>query len=178
MGTIGTTSTGLPTTIIGTSAGRGNSQFAPGGYQVSVTSLASAWQQSFTYTPPAQDDNFTITPNDQNGNPLTPVQFKIAAGSSITAAAATINSTSGSPVYATVVTDGQGAQSLVLSSRQTGAKFNFAVNDSSGTLAQTGSVIGQDAGYTVNNGSPQTSASNVVANAIPGVQLTLGALTG
>jgi flagellar hook-associated protein 2 len=266
MGTIGTTSTGLPTTTIGTSAGLGNSQFAlgglasgmdtttivqemmqieaepeaklklqlaaeqarqsalqdiqtqlqtlqtdeqalsdpglwaptqslstsdsskltasligtgaaPGGYQIAVSALASAWQQSFTYAPPAQDDNFTITPNDQNGNPLTPVQFKIAAGSTITAAAASINSTAGSPVYATVVTDSQGNQSLVLSSRQTGSKLNFTVNDSSGTFTQTGSVSGQDASYTVNGGSPQTSASNVVSNAIPGVQLTLGSLT-
>jgi flagellar hook-associated protein 2 len=163
-------STKLTASLIGTGA-------APGGYQVAVSALASAWQQSFTYTSPAQDDSFTITPDDQNGNPLTPVQFKITAGSSITAAAASINSTSGSPVYATVVTDSQGNQSLVLSSRQTGSKFNFAVNDTAGTFTQTGSVSGQDASYTINNGAPQTSASNVVANAIPGVQLTLGALT-
>jgi flagellar hook-associated protein 2 len=163
-------STRLTATLIGSGA-------APGGYQVGVSQLASAWQRTFSYSSPAADDNFTITPNDQNGNPLTPVSIKIAAGSDINAAAASINSATGSPVYATVVTASGGAQSLVLSSRQTGLKLGFTVNDSSGTLTQTASTSGQDANYTINGGSVQTSASNVVANAIPGVQLTLGALT-
>jgi flagellar hook-associated protein 2 len=162
--------TKLTATLVGTGA-------APGGYQVGVSQLATAWQQTFSYSSPAADDNFTITPEDQNGNPLTPVSIKIGAGSDINAAAASINSASGSPVYATVVTDSSGNQSLVLSSRQTGAKLNFTVNDTSGTLTQTSTVAGQDANYTVNGGAVKTSSSNVVANAIPGVQLTLGALT-
>jgi len=169
-----TVSTSDSTKLTGILTGTGA---APGGYQVNVTQLASAWQQTFTYASPAQDDNFTITPQDQNGNPLAPVAIKIAAGSDINAAAASINSATGSPVYATVVTAQNGSQSLVLSSRQTGAKYDFTVNDSSGTLTQTGSVSGLNASYTINGGAPQSSASNVVANAIPGVQLTLAALT-
>lgn len=163
-------STRLSATLVGTGA-------APGGYQVDVSHLASAWQQSFSYSAPAQDDTIQITPNDQNGNPLAPVPITIAAGSTITAAAASINSTSGSPVYATVVTANDGTQSLVLSSRQTGAKLNFSVSDPGGALTQTGTTQGYDATFTINGGAAQTSSSNVVSNAIPGVQLTLGGLT-
>src|SRR3954467_13981682 len=75
-----------------------------GAYQLTVTQLASSSQHWMNYptTPPATDDEITF----DYGTALAPKQKKItiAAGSDITAAANTINSDSGSPVYASVVT--------------------------------------------------------------------------
>ncbi len=143
----------------------------PGGYQVSVTHLALSAQRTFTYSSPTSDDTLTV------GG----VQIVIPAGSDINTAVSTINSANNSPVYAAAVTDpSSGNQDLVLSSRQTGASNGFTASDSNGSISEiTGdAVAGQDAAFTVNGGNPMTSSSNVVTNAIPGVQLTLTGLTG
>src|SRR5438270_8267823 len=211
MGTIGTTSTGLPTTTIGTSAGLGNSQFAlgglasgmdtttivkelmsieaepeaklklqlaaeqarqsalqdiqtqlqtlqtdeqalsdpglwaptqsvtssnssaigatltggaaPGGYSIAVSQLATSSQHSFVYTPPASADTITITDTsrDSTGN-YPSFQVNVTAGEDVNSLAASINQAPNSLVFATVVTDQSGHQSVVLSSRQTGSK--------------------------------------------------------
>src|SRR3954468_10010715 len=72
-----------------------------GGYQLSVTQLASASQHwySFPSTPTGADDTITFTYGGGSTK-----QIVIPAGSDIVAAANTINSDSGSPVYASVVT--------------------------------------------------------------------------
>src|SRR3954454_23093051 len=72
-----------------------------GGYQVTVTQLASASQHWYSYpaTAPATDQTLTIAGHD----------ITIFAGSDITAAANTINSDSNSPVYASVVTSSSGS---------------------------------------------------------------------
>jgi flagellar hook-associated protein 2 len=66
--------------------------------------------------------------------------------------------------------------SLVLSRRVTGAAqgFTVAVDDTDLVAGQDETIkAGQDAHYTVDGGSVQSSSSNVVANGLPGVQLTL-----
>ncbi|GAC1322124.1 MAG: hypothetical protein NVSMB25_16880 [Thermoleophilaceae bacterium] len=139
----------------------------PGGYQVGITQLAGSAQRTYSYTTPTVNDTLTV-----NG-----VAISIAAGSDINAAAAAINSANGSPVYATVVTNG-GVSNLVLSNRQTGAANGITASDTAGAMTEVTSaaVAGQDAQFTV-NGVAMTSASNTVTSAIPGVQLTLSALT-
>jgi flagellar hook-associated protein 2 len=65
--------------------------------------------------------------------------------------------------------------SLVLSSKKTGKDFGFTVSGNAPLTA--GNVkAGADAVYTL-DGAPQTSPTNVVANGIPGVELTLRAPT-
>src|SRR4051812_29516362 len=76
-----------------------------GGYQVEIDTLASASQHWFTYAPPAADQTITF---DYGGtDPLvTPTKHYsvlIPAGSDIDAAASAVNSSSDSPVYASVI---------------------------------------------------------------------------
>ena len=142
-----------------------------GGYQVTVTQLASASQHWFSYpaTPPSSDDTITIA-----GHSIT-----ITAGSDITAAANTINSDSGSPVYASVVTTPSGTQYLALSSKTTGAASDFTVSDPGGLLTEdtTRAVAGVNAQGKVGAQSFD-EPTNVIADMIPGVQLTLKGTTG
>jgi flagellar hook-associated protein 2 len=142
-----------------------------GGYSVTVTQLASASQHWFNYpaTPPTSDDTITV-----GGH-----QIPISAGSDITSAANAINSDSDSPVYASVVTTSGGQQMLAFSSKSTGDTSDFTVSDSLGLLTEDTSraVLGGDA-----KGFVGTQAfdekGNVVADAIPGVSLTLKGVTG
>jgi flagellar hook-associated protein 2 len=142
-----------------------------GGYQVAVTQLASASQHWFTYpaTPPSSDDTITIGGHD----------VTIAAGSDVTAAANVINSDSDAPVYASVVTASSGTQYLALSSKTTGSTSDFTVTDPGGVLTEDASrrVVGVNAQGTVGTQSFDES-SNVIADAIPGVSLTLKGTTG
>lgn len=142
----------------------------PGGYQVNVTQLALSAQRTYNYTPPTADDTLTI------GS----ASITIPSGSDINAAVSTINAAVNSPVFAAAVTDpSTGKQDLVLASRQTGAANGFTASDSQGSLSEitADAVAGQDAQFTLNGGAQKTSASNVVTNAIPGVQMTLSAIT-
>ena len=81
-------------------------------------------------------------------------------------------------VTASIVTNGSGAQSLSLVSNTTGTAGTLAVtssiNDITGTtsLGYTSPVSGADANLTV-DGVALTSASNTVANLIPGVTFQL-----
>jgi flagellar hook-associated protein 2 len=142
-----------------------------GGYQVTVSQLASASQHWYSYpaTPPASDQTITI-----GGHAIT-----IAAGSDITAAANTVNSDSDSPVYASVVTSSSGGQYLAFSSKTTGVTSDFSVTDPGGLLTEdaTRAVAGQNAKGTIGS---QTfdETSNVITSGIPGVSLTLKGVTG
>jgi flagellar hook-associated protein 2 len=141
-----------------------------GGYQVVVNQLASASQHWFTYSaPPASDTTITVGGHD----------ITIAAGSDLTAAANTINSDSSAPVYASVVNAANGTQYLALSSKTTGATSDFGVVDSSGLLSEDASraVAGVNAQGSV-GGVAFDETSNVIADAIPGVSLTLKGVTG
>jgi flagellar hook-associated protein 2 len=132
----------------------------PGGYQLEVTSLASSEQRTFTLGDTSAASTVTL-----NG-----IDVAVPAGADVDAVAAAINAKSDAPVFAVNVNG-----SLVLSSKKTGKDFGFTVSGDAPLTA--GNVkAGADAVYTL-DGAPQTSPTNVVANGIPGVELTLRAPT-
>lgn len=144
-------------------AARRISGAGPGGYQVDVTQLARAEQRTYGYT--ASGSASTIT--------IGAATIDVAANATLDDVVAAINGKAESPVYAVNVS-GQ----LVMSSKQTGAANGFTATGA--TIAQdaTKAKLGLDAKFTVDGGTVQSSASNVVTSAIPGVELTFKALTG
>lgn len=166
-----------------------------GSSTVTVTQLASAAQRTFNYTTPTAADTITI-----DGQPLS-----VAAGETAATLADTINSSDTLDVYASATTNAQGQQQLVLSSRSTGNNDNglgtyINVQDGTtqvsgtGTYGQSGYVAGGtgavlseigslaqeggDAEYSINGGALQSSATDTVTNALPGVTLSLLGVTG
>jgi len=135
----------------------------PGGYDLAVTNLASSSRRTYAF-----DSTNPLSITIQNANGDQTGSFSVAAGGSLDDLVAQINSTPDAGVYAVNVN----AQ-LVLASRTTGAASTFTVN---GLGAPTDSVDGVDASFTINN-QAFTSASNVVEDAIPGLELTLKAKT-
>ncbi len=138
---------------------------AVGGYEVNVTQLANSGQRTFNFKSPAAADKLTIDGKE----------IEVAAGASIEGLVKEINSDSTATVYAAAV----GSETVVLSTRETGAKEGFiAVSDPGGTLVeQVGSAKeGRNAEYTI-DGVAGSSASNKLTSAIPGVTLELKALT-
>ena len=149
----------------------GSTGAVEGGYQVSVTQLAQSAQRTFSYTSPTSDDAITI-----DGQAVT-----IKAGETASTLAQAINNNSNLDVYATVTQSGN----LVLSNRATGDQSvsnpdYIQVVDGGGSLSEitADAKSGQDAEYSVDGGATQTSASDTVADGIPGVTLTLSAVTG
>ena len=87
--------------------------------------------------------------------------------------------TAGIGVTASIVTNGSGKQSLSLLSNTVGSAgtltVNSRINDNTGTtpLTYANPVVGADASLTVDGVTGLTSASNTVANLIPGVTFQL-----
>ena len=135
----------------------------PGGYQVEVTALARAAQRTYTWADPGAD-----TTIDLGGG----VSVAVTAGTTASQAAELINSRSDSPVYAVVTATNR----MVLAARSSGAASDFTATSSALTEDGAAAVAGQDAAFTI-DGVAHTSASNTVATALPGVELTLKALT-
>lgn len=145
-----------------------------GGYQVAVTALAGASQSTYGFT--SQSVANTVTVNSSTaGTGAPPNTYSLAAGATAQDLANAVNADNSGSVWATVVNG-----NIVFSDRTTGSQSSFTVSDSAGALSASplASSAGHDAAYTINGGAPQTSASNTVANAIPGVTLTLSGLTG
>jgi flagellar hook-associated protein 2 len=139
---------------------------AVGGYEVEVTQLANSGQRTFTFKSPAAADKLTIDGKE----------IEVPAGASIEEVVKAINSDSTATVYAAAV----GKETVVLSTRETGATGAgfIAVTDPGGTLVEQAGLAkeGQNAEYTI-DGVAGSSASNKLASAIPGVTLELKALT-
>lgn len=137
-----------------------------GGYEVNVTKLANSAQRTYTFTSPEAEDTVTIDGHE----------FKVEAGQSISELANSINSNSEATVYAAAVN----SETLVLSDRETGNQGSsfIEVSDPGGTLVeQEGKAReGQNAQYTI-DGVAGESTSNTLTEAIPGVTLTLNAVT-
>lgn len=142
-------------------AARRLSGAGPGGYAVEVTQLARAEQRTFDYTPPAGASQLTI-----NG-----ATVDLAAGASLADVVAAINAEPETGVYAVDV-----GGRLVLASRESGAAATIAAAGEG--LVEDASKLkaGLDALFTV-DGVAMSSASNVVDDAIPGLELTLKATT-
>ncbi len=130
-----------------------------GGFTIDVTRLASAAYATGTWAAPAAATTLTADGHDT----------AIAAGASVDDAVVAVNSDSAATVWASNV-----AGQLVLSHRQTGSA---ALTVSSSALSGVTTVAGQQASYSVNGGAAQASDSNEIANAIPGVTLTLKSTT-
>jgi flagellar hook-associated protein 2 len=133
---------------------------APGGYNLKVTALATAAQQTLSWTDQAGPTTLTI-----NGKAI-----ELEAGATLKDAVAAINSDSDTGVFAVDV-EGK----LVLTSRTTGASATITATGDA--IALESDVQGQNARYSINGGPEQESESNVVTGAIPGVTLTLKAHT-
>jgi flagellar hook-associated protein 2 len=137
-----------------------------GGYEVEVTQLANSSQRSYTFTTPAAEQTITIEGRE----------YAVKAGTTAKELAAKVNADGKGAVFAAV----QGEGTIVLSSRTTGATGTGFANVTGGAtlVEQAGSAKeGRDAEYSV-DGVAGKSTSNVVTEAIPGVSLTLEALTG
>ena len=150
-----------------------------GGYQVRIDTLASASQHWFTYTPPAADQtiSFDYAPTTAGGAATKHYAVTLTAGTTIDDAAAAVNSSSDSPVYASVITMSDGTKQLAFSSKSTGDLSDFSISGAGGVLGpETKSVTGANATGNV-NGAAFTSQTNVVDNAIPGISLTLKGVT-
>ncbi len=139
---------------------------AVGGYEVNVTQLANSGQRTFTFKSPAAAETVTIDGKE----------IEVAAGATIEDVVKAINSDSTATVYAAAI----GKETVVLSTRETGATGAgfIALADPGGTLVEQAGLAkeGQNAEYTV-DGVAGSSASNKLTGAIPGVTLELKALT-
>ena len=151
-----------------------------GATSVQVLGLASSSQRTYAYTPSAVAETISFS----SAGSATPIDLAVPADATIESVASMINGRSDLPVYAAVVAldpTQPTVKSLVLSSRTTG---DAATSDF--TLAGTAKLKqdipaykeGTNASYSVDGGKTVLSApTNVVENAIPGVKLTLKALT-
>jgi len=144
-------------------AARADASAAPGTRLIEVTALAVTAQHAFTYTSSAAPQTITIG------------SFSLAVDpdSTASAVAAAINDRADAPVSA-VVASGK----LVLTSRTGGASGDFSLA-ATPLLAEDAAYAraGSNAAYTVDNGPPRSSSSNVITDAILGVELTLTATT-
>ena len=169
-----------------------NSTAIAGTHTVEVTSLATTSSGYLAAIPAASDSlsgSFTLQVGTGGtaqtivigAAPSSPAANTIYTGSGVdtlAGLAAAINS-SGVGINASVLTDSSGSQ-LSLVSGTSGALGNITVSANSisdtttpsGTLAYSSPVSGLDAHLTV-DGDPLTSASNTVANLIPGVTFQL-----
>jgi flagellar hook-associated protein 2 len=136
---------------------------APGTRQIEVSQLAVTAQHAFTYSPNASLQTISI-----GGFSLT-----VNAQTSAANLAAAINDRVDAPVSA-VVASGK----LVLTSRASGAANDFSVAPTP-LLSEDGAYAraGKDALYTVDGAARPPSASNVITDAILGVEVTLKATT-
>jgi flagellar hook-associated protein 2 len=137
---------------------------AAGAYVVAITQLARANQYTASgATTAAADDVLHLTVGG------TTTDVAIAAGDTLDSIASKIQGVGSSPVYASVV----GGQ-LVISDRATGmaARISSITTDGSSGLSFAETQTAQDAAFTI-DGAAHTSGSNVVADAVAGLTLTL-----
>lgn len=158
-----------PTRITATGSG-----VPPGGFQISVQQLARAAQLTQTTALSAANGNDQLTIQVGSG---TAFNVNVKAGDSLQTIADEINAGAGTQLFASVVNS-----KLVLSSQQTGAANTIAVTSTGGgTLAAdlglNQTVAPQDALYTVDSGSQQSSSSNSVTTIATGLTVTFQGVT-
>jgi flagellar hook-associated protein 2 len=135
---------------------------APGTHLVEVSALAVSAQHAFDYTSSASPQSIAIGA----------FTLAIDPDSDAATVAQAINARDDAPVSA-VVASGK----LVLTSRTSGAGGDFSVG-ATPLLAENVAYkrAGTDAAYTI-DGAPTTSTSNVITDAVLGVELTLKSTT-
>ncbi|MCW3021642.1 MAG: hypothetical protein JWR30_964 [Conexibacter sp.] len=132
----------------------------PGGYDVSITQLATAERRTYGFQSPAADGPLKIL--NQNGTERASIDLK--AGASVDDAVSAINSSTDANIYAVNVNG-----DLVLAAKATGDSSQFSAT---GAGAETERVAGLNAKLTI-NGAPVERQSNTITDALPGVTLTL-----
>lgn len=139
---------------------------AVGGYEVEVTQLANSSQRTFAFKSPAAAQTFTIDGHE----------VELAAGATAQDLVNKINADSGATVYAA----SPNGETIILSARETGkSEAGFiAVAGAGETLTEKPELAkeGHDAEYKI-DGVAGSAKSNTLTEAIPGVTLTLKALT-
>lgn len=140
----------------------------PGTYNFNVTQMASAERRTYAFMSPPSDITLTI------GSGATSANVALEAGISLDDAVARINADSNTGVFAVKV----GAD-IVLASRTTGAASTISLSvDGGATEVPASSVVaGKDLQYTVDGGPLQSSSTNTVKNAIPGLDVTFKGMT-
>ncbi|HEX6458468.1 MAG TPA: flagellar filament capping protein FliD [Thermoleophilaceae bacterium] len=128
----------------------------------------STAQQTFDYTPDPVNPT-TLTINGTNVN--------IAANATVDDVVTAING-AGTSVTASKDSNGR----LVMTSNTAGSAGNFTASGSqlaaySATTGQDSTMSNLNAQYSIDGGPLQYATSNIVANAIPGLQLTLKAVS-
>jgi flagellar hook-associated protein 2 len=138
---------------------------APGGYPVTVTTLASADARTYDWTAGGGDLTVAYKANGVDGTKA----FDLT-GQTLDEAVATINGAADSPVWAVNV-----GGKLSLSRRETGDHDSWGFDASGVALgALTSSRDGTDASYTVSgDATTYTSHTNVATAGLPGLELTL-----
>jgi flagellar hook-associated protein 2 len=141
---------------------RASAGAAPGARSIEVTALAVTAQHAFTYAASASPQTISIGT----------FSLAVDANSTLSTIAAAINDRDDSPATA-VVAGGK----LVLTSRTGGEDGDFTV-DATPLLAEDAvyARAGSDAAYKL-DGISKTSPTNVIADAILGVEMTLKATT-
>ncbi len=166
--------------VSGTSGASGN--IAVSANSITDTSNTTAINPSYTSTA-SNSGNLTPIANAASDTLSGSISFTVGGGGAQTV---TINSSDNTlaglenainaaslGVTASIVTNTDGSSSLALSSGSNGALgVTASIVDSTATLAYTSPVAGKNANLTV-NGVALTSASNTVANLIPGVTFQL-----
>ncbi len=140
-----------PATVTATRTGGAGA----GSYTIDVQSLASSSQKTFTFSSPAVDGTLTFGTTSVN----------ISAGASIDDAVTAINQAGGD----VIAVNAQGK--LVVSSAKTGVASTFAA--SGGAITMDSERLGKDATFTIDGGALQSSATNAIAGALPGIDLNL-----
>ena len=154
-----------------------------GSTSITVSVLAKSTQRGFAFTPSAVPETITLA-SDRTG--ATPITISLGANATTADVVSLINGRSDLPVFAAEVTVAGGGTQLVLSSRTAGPAA--AGDNSSGfTVSSSGTLLTEDpAAYKAGTGATyrldgstidRTSDTNVITDAIPGVKLTLKALT-
>jgi flagellar hook-associated protein 2 len=144
-----------------------------GGHTVTVSRLAASAQRTYAWTPPAAAFDLEVGYSAPGSTPAT---ISVAAGATAAQVAEKVNALATSPVYAAVVKDSAGNDQLVLSARKSGQGGVFDVTNPPGMTPIASKLTDLDAAFTV-DGVAGTSESNVLESAIPGLRLTLKAVT-
>ena len=147
-----------------------------GSHTVTVNSLAqtnSYYSEDFTNPNDLVNGSLTLTVNGG-----TPVTINTASGGETIAQIASDINNANAGVTANIITDSGGSR-LSLVSNTSGTTGNFTVGttltdatNTSNTIAFTQAQAGSNASFVV-DGISETSASNTVTNAIPGVSFQL-----
>ncbi|MGH2947426.1 MAG: flagellar filament capping protein FliD [Solirubrobacteraceae bacterium] len=140
-----------------------------GGHTIQVDRLASSMQRGYEFDATAGG---TITVGASS--------LTVAAGATLQSVADAINAKSDMPVVAAIVKNGSGEDRLVLSSRTTGSGSDFTVTADgvlTEDLAYQSDPTKLDALYSLDGAASVSSQTNVLENAIPGLRITLKAVT-